>query len=196
MPKRASGAAVAARPAPEPPAHSMDTWGRSFPEPPPAAYVVGIDPGDVHCGMAVVRTSYDDATREGRVEVARAEEFDPDSCADHLAAWLLEGWVDAVAVERFSLYGDKVGAQVGSQMQTAQLIGVLRYVTRLANRGRRDVGRPEVTFALQGADIKKGIRAQARARDIPLIPASADHARDAQLHGIYFAGRHVLGWGL
>jgi len=189
MPKRA-----ATRPSPS---SGTSAWGdRSFPEPPALTMVVGIDPGDVHCGVAVARVTYDDATHEGQVKLTRAEEYGPDDCADHLASWLLEGWVGAVAVERFSLYGDKAGAQVGSQMQTAQLIGVLRYVTRLANRGRRDAGQPEVPFVLQGADIKKGIRNQARARGIDLIPASADHARDAQLHAVYFAGREVLGWGL
>lgn len=161
---------------------------------PKVTFVVGIDPGDVHCGIAVARI---DQPRpgEGTITLLRAEEHDPDACADLLAAWLLEGWVDAVAVERFSLYGDKAGAQVGSQMATAQLIGILRYVTRLANRGRRDAGAAEVPFILQGADIKKGIRAQAKARSIDLIPASADHARDAQLHAVYYAGREVLGWG-
>lgn len=169
---------------------------RWYPEPSELTMVVGIDPGDVHCGIAVARVTYDDATHVAQVEMTRAEEHLPDDCADLLASWLLEGWVGAVAVERFSLYGSTAKSQIGSQMETAQLIGILRYVTRLANRGRRDAGQPEVAFALQGADIKKGIRAQAKARAIDLIPASADHARDAQLHAVYYAGREVLGWGL
>lgn len=190
MPKVRNGspAGMPAAPAEEPAAR----WPQLETGP---VFVVGIDPGDEHCGVAVVSVTWS-PTEGGVILPRRAVELAPDDCADHLASWLLEGWVDAVAVERFSLYGDRASAQIGSQMETAQLIGVLRYVTRLANRGRRDAGQPEVPFALQGADVKKGIRAQAKARGIELIPASADHPRDAQLHAVYYGGREVLRWGV
>lgn len=184
MPKRGSAA-----PAVDPTDH------RSFPEPPPLTMVVGIDPGDTHCGIAVARVTYDHDKDEGRVELTRAEERLPNDCADLLASWLLEGWVDAVALERFNLDPSKALVQSGSSMDTSQLIGVLTYITRLANRGRRDAGKPEVVLSMQGREIKKSIRAQAKARGIDLIPASADHPRDAQLHAIYYAGKEVLRWG-
>jgi hypothetical protein len=171
-------------------------WGdRSFPEPPEKTMILGIDPGDVHCGIATARASYDDATREGRIEVIRSLERTPGDCVDLVAAWCLEGWVDAVAIERFTLYGDKAQLQTGSEMLTAQTIGALRYVIRLCNRERRDNGLREIPVHLQGADLKKSMRAQCKARGIDLIPAPADHERDAQLHSVAYAMRYVLGWG-
>lgn len=180
-----------------PPADWGGGWGdRSFPQPPAKTMVVGIDPGDVHCGIATVRASYDDATHEGTIEPIRCLERTPDECVDLVAAWCLEGWVDAVAIERWTLYGDKAQEQVGSEMLTAQTIGALRYMLRLCNRERRDNGLREIAVHLQGADIKKATRAQAKARQIGLIPAPADHERDAQLHAIHYSARFVLGWGL
>jgi hypothetical protein len=171
-------------------------WGdRSCPQPPARTMILGIDPGDVHCGIATARASYDDATREGRVELIRSLERTPGDCVDLVAAWCLEGWVDAVAVERFTLYGDKAQLQTGSEMLTAQTIGALRYMVKLCNRGRRDAGQPEIPFHLQGADIKKSMRAQCKARGIDLIPSPADHERDAQYHALHYAMRFVLGWG-
>lgn len=199
MPKRTATLAPAA----PPPARDLPApdwggdWGdRSFPEPPEKAMIIGVDPGDIHCGIATARISYDDATHEGRIEVVRSLERGPDECVDLVAAWCLEGWVDAVAIERFTLYGDKAQQQTGSEMLTAQTIGALRYVIRLCNRERRDQGLPEIAVHLQGADIKKATRAHAKARSIDLIPAPADHERDAQLHAIHYGARFVLGWGM
>lgn len=143
--------------------------------------VVAIDPGDVHCGMAlgIVSTS-------GQFVCTRAWEATPGECADEVAGWLLAGELQAVVVERFSLYADKAATQVGSSFPTAELIGVLKYLVRVAG---------SASIAIQGADIKKSMRAQLAARGIKLLPAEADHARDAQLHLWHYAGRELMGWG-
>lgn len=143
--------------------------------------VVAIDPGDVHCGMAlgIVSTS-------GQFQCVRAWEATPDECADEVAGWLLAGELQAVVVERFSLYADKAATQTGSTMPTAELVGVLKYLVRVAGGA---------LLAVQGADIKKSMRAQLKARGVALLPAEADHARDAQLHLWHWAGRNLLGWG-
>lgn len=143
--------------------------------------VVAIDPGDVHCGMAlgIVSTS-------GQFICTRAWEATPNECADEVAGWLLAGELQAVVVERFSLYADKAATQVGSSFPTAELIGVLKYLVRVAG---------SASIAIQGADIKKSMRAQLAARGIKLLPAEADHARDAQLHLWHYAGRELMGWG-
>lgn len=143
--------------------------------------VVAIDPGDVHCGMAlgVVSTS-------GQFIVTRAWEATPEECADEVAGWLLAGELATVVVERFNLYADQAQTQIGSSFPTAELIGVLRFLVRTAGSAE---------LVLQGADIKKSMRAQLAARGIKLLPAAADHARDAQLHLWHHAGRRLLGWG-
>jgi hypothetical protein len=143
--------------------------------------VIAIDPGDVHCGMALGIVS-----TNGQFSCVRAWEATPDECADEVAGWLLAGELAAVVVERFSLYADKAATQVGSTMPTAELIGILKYLVRVAGNA---------SLVLQGADIKKSMRSQLKARGIKLLPAEADHARDAQLHLWYHAGRNYLGWG-
>lgn len=144
-------------------------------------WVIAVDPGDAHCGMAEGLTH-----SNGQFEVVRAWELAPDDCADYVAGWLLSGELEALVVERFSLYADKASQQVGSQMETAQLIGVLKYLVRVAGNAK---------LAMQGADIKRSMRAQLKARGISLLPAEADHARDAQLHLWHWVGREKMGWG-
>lgn len=143
--------------------------------------VVAIDPGDVHCGMALGV-----ASTSGQFIVTRAWEATPDECADEVAGWLLAGELKAVVVERFSLYADQAQTQVGSSFPTVELIGVLKYLVRVAG---------SALLVTQGADIKKSMRAQLRARNIKLLPAEADHARDAQLHLWHYAGKELMGWG-
>ena len=152
--------------------------------------VIAVDPGDVHCGMALGITG-----PGGQFDVVRAWEATPDDCADYVASWLLSGELEALVVEKFSLYADKAQAQIGSQMETAQLIGVLRYLVRIAGLEAGKQGRACATLAMYGADTKKSMRAQLRARGIALLPASADHARDAQLHLWHWVGEHKMGWG-
>ena len=143
--------------------------------------VIAVDPGDVHCGMAegITKTN-------GQFLVVRAWEATPDECADYVAGWLLSGELEALVVERFSLYADKATQQIGSEFETAQLIGVLKYLVRVAGNAK---------LAMQGADIKRSMRAQLKARKIELLPAEADHARDAQLHLWHYVGRNMMGWG-
>lgn len=155
--------------------------------------VIAIDPGDVHCGMALGITKEGDGERE--FEVVKAWETDPDDCADYVASWLLSGELEALVIEKFNLYADKAEAQVGSDFPTVQLIGVLKYLVRVHNLDAEKNGRRCAKLAMYGADTKKSMRNQLRARGIKLLPAEADHARDAQLHLWHWVGAEKMGWG-
>jgi len=152
--------------------------------------VIAIDPGDVHCGMALGITG-----TNGQFACIKAWEATPDECADYVAGWLLSGELEALVIEKFNLYADKAKEQIGSEFPTVQLIGVLRYLVRVAGLEADKQGRYRARLAMYGADTKKSLRAQLQARKIALLPAEADHARDAQLHLWHYAGAEKMGWG-
>lgn len=147
--------------------------------------LVAIDPGDVHVGWAEFCEEND-----GETVCFNAEELTPDECADRVAGMLFRGDITYLVVERFTLYADKALAQVGSEMQTSELIGVLKYLVRVHNEGR--AGEPGDPWGgggcrmwIQGADIKKPIRAQMEARGIERATPVGSHHGDAEEHGWY-----------
>lgn len=82
-----------------------------------------------------------------------------------------DGVVREVVVEAFRLYPNRAKSQSWSPMETAQLIGVLKYLA----------GKASVPVVEQGADVQKPMAAQLEARGIELIQAGP-HAKSAQLH--------------
>jgi hypothetical protein len=146
--------------------------------------LVAIDPGDVHVGWAEFCEEND-----GTAVCYLAEELTPEECADRVARMLFRGEIRYLAVERFALYADKALAQVGSEMQTSELIGVLKYLVRVHNLGAAGATDPwskvECEMWIQGADIKKPIRAQMKARGIERTTPVGSHHGDAEEHGWY-----------
>lgn len=148
--------------------------------------LVAIDPGDVHVGWAEFCEEHN-----GEVVCFNAEEITPDECADRVARRLFRGEIRYLVVERFTLYADKALAQVGSEMQTSELIGVLKYLVRVNNEGAAKEGEDDpwsktrCTMYIQGADIKKPIRAQMEARGIERTTPVGSHHGDAEEHGWY-----------
>lgn len=97
-----------------------------------AADLVAIDPGDEHVGVAFFKETDDgwycmDAVELGYWEFIDGFEsliFDRDP-------------VDTpptVVVESFRLYGDKAKLQTGSEFETSQMIGIIKYIIRVNNR--------------------------------------------------------------
>ena len=82
---------------------------------------LSIDPGDSHVGLAVWKGP----------ECLSAVEFAPNPAIRELEALGLgtpRTDVQLVVVERFQLYGWAAQQQAGSDMKTAQLIGIIRYL--------------------------------------------------------------------
>lgn len=98
--------------------------------------LIAIDPGDVYVGVAFFETT-GDPWRESEDKTwscVDAQELTPDEFVDAFALSLLDGdSYDAVIFERFRLYEDKSGEQVGSEFPTSQLIGVIKYLVRARN---------------------------------------------------------------
>lgn len=137
--------------------------------------IIAVDPGDEHVGLAW----YDSADDH----IATAEV--PSAEAVRVIEKILIGYHEddrfpVLVIEKFVLYPHSAGSQSWSPMKTSEMIGALKYIAI----------RRRVLVREQGADIKKPMRRQLRARGIRLNPlprgATGDHARDAELHLWYY----------
>lgn len=177
--------------------------------------LIAVDPGDTHVGVAFFETDDPNPWTGGggdKWECVDAQEWSPMDFADAVGETLLAGEIETLVIERFRLYGDKAQEQTGSEFETAQLIGILKYLVRLNNMhvarheaveegggllpceqrgGTCQDGTPyrHVTLALQMADIKKPTIGVLRSRKIKSTAkreAAGGHAFDAELHGWYY----------
>jgi RNase H-fold protein (predicted Holliday junction resolvase) len=142
----------------------------------PTPRLIALDPGDKHVGVALFERRPDTLLRWACIV---AYEMGPTEAVDSLADMLRDGDLDTIVYERFALYLDKAAEQAGSTMETAQMIGVIRYLHRtLADHTK-------VALVEQPASIKKPTRSLVKRRGIkPVAPKTAgDHARDSELHG-------------
>lgn len=135
--------------------------------------IIAIDPGDVHVGVA---------TRIGPGKEILATEVDADKAIEFVEELLRVIDDPVLVVEEFVLYPGLALEQSWSPMATAEMIGVIKYLARTR----------EVPIVMQGAQIKKPIKKQCRARKIDCSHSSI-HAEDAKLHLIYYMLRHGLG---
>lgn len=90
--------------------------------------LIAVDPGDRWTGVAFFTHRPD-----GEWFCQDAQEFDAMAFADALAETLLDDEVDILVYERFRLYGDKAAEQTGSEFETSQLIGIVKYLVRIHN---------------------------------------------------------------
>lgn len=91
--------------------------------------------------------------------------------------------VDILVVEEWRLFADKAVQQVGSKMETSQLIGAIKYICRtLAGEG--------LVVSWQQPSIKNPTRSVVKSRSLRSmadeLKVPGDHARDAELHGYYY----------
>lgn len=149
--------------------------------------LAAIDPGDKHVGFAVFVKEHD-----GHPVCVYSIEITPDECADRIAGMLFRDELAMVAVEKFTLYADKAMDQIGSEMLTSELIGVIKYLVRVHN-DEVEKGDPWSTGLVllksEGAHAKKAIRAQLKARGIERVGKVGDHTGDAEEQGWYWLYR-------
>jgi hypothetical protein len=130
--------------------------------------VLAIDPGAVHCGVAM----WIDA------ECIWGNEYDPTSLYENLAFWLETKSVDTVVIEMFQLYPWMAEEQGWSQMETCEVIGVLKYICWAW----------DYEPVMQPASIKKPTFAILRRKKIKAYGKTPknQHILDAQAHGWYY----------
>lgn len=137
------------------------------------ANLVAVDPGGVHVGVALFQS--DASVDGGEWRCWQTFEKQPQAFEDWLAAEL--GRFDVLVYERFTLYEDKALSLVGSEMETSQLIGVIRYLARL---------HPEAALVSQPAawqDPTKGLLRHYNIGSVAKRTHSGPHCFSAELHG-------------
>lgn len=130
---------------------------------------ISIDPGDVHVGWV---------EWDNLIPVFM-QELTPPEAAERLKKNLESKFWDAVVIEDFRLYAKEATVQIGSDMPTCQLIGVIKYISE----------QYQVDWLMQGAGIKEPTRGVLRHKEIELLSKQlglSGHVQDAELHGWHF----------
>lgn len=159
--------------------------------------VIAIDPGEVHCGVAL----FEDGL------CADTWEMGPAALLKWLKRMLRAQCVDVLVVEQFRLYPWMAEQQSFSSLPTVEVIGVLRYLwategcksaDSVVVRQARDSGGKTVrgatalewvTWVENPATIKEPCDGICKAKGITLVSDTlkrSGHARDAELHGHYY----------
>lgn len=126
--------------------------------------VLAIDPGAVHCGVALFENG----------ECSWASEGTPKSVEYAITTLAYVGGLDVVVIESFRLSPTGAKALVGDALGTVEVIGVVRYLCRL-------YGLPLVE---QQPNIKRATERILKAKGIALkSKGQGPHAKDAELHG-------------
>ncbi len=120
-----------------------------------------IDPGEKHCGWAEFRDN----------KLWSSGECTP----DEMYAWLEESTrFDQVVMEEYRVYPWLLQQHGYSTVPTIEVIGVIKYICRC--RG--------LSLETQPATIKKVVAARFGKR----LSSRNRHARDAEMHGLYYLG--------
>ena len=135
-----------------------------------------MDPGGKHVGVAVFEQDY-----AGLWSCVATQEFEPSSFVEVFDAWVRGGLFDVVVFERFILEPSRAPMLAGSEMETSQLIGVIKYLVRQTIGGR-------VKLLGQTNKAKRPALAWAEStkyRFTSVREGSGGHCKDAELHGVY-----------
>jgi hypothetical protein len=133
--------------------------------------IVAVDPGDSHVGVA--------QGLQSGLRCYCAYETTPDEFAHQLQGWLRAEAIDVVVVEEFKLYPWHSGSQHWSEMETPQLIGIIKWLCQTERAGAK--------LVMQPASIQKPTKAILRAKKIELKSKGVGpHALSAELHLMHF----------
>lgn len=157
---------------------------------PTPVWMLAIDPGEQHTGVAQFRLWTDGTGWRG--ECVAAWEAPPDEVIAHLAGVLdpssdHQPKIGVLVVEEWRLYEDRMANLVGTEILTIEVIGVIRYLWRASVR--RGSG---CEWIQHGARVKTGTRKILRAKQIRSRANGSTHGKDAELHGWYHL-MHTLG---
>lgn len=129
--------------------------------------IVAIDPGGAHVGWCEALWDH----RE--LLVTDVQELTPDQATSR--AEVVFPHTRVVIIEKFTLYPDKSKLLVGSEMETSQLIGALKYLARLH----------DCLLVMQPAAIKVPTESLMRHRGThhaAVAGRKGGHAKDAETH--------------
>jgi hypothetical protein len=147
--------------------------------------LTSVDPGGEHVGVAQFAQAEDLSW-----QCIWAGEMTPLQFEDWLSEQMILGQIDTLVIEEWVLFPDKAMQQVGSDMPTSQLIGVIRYIHRMTHSiAARWPDLEPVQLVFQPPTIKIPTRSLLRTRGLTsmakYLKIPKDHAADAELHGYY-----------
>lgn len=148
--------------------------------------LLAVDPGDEHVGVAWFDK------QEGGWGCVLVLEMTPDEFAEYLEPALHSGIFRYFVYESWSLRRDMAVKMIGSEFETCQMIGMIKYVTHKVNSSSHlnpditqevelVVQSPKVKKATFAITARKGYQSTADRLKVP-----AQHVRDAEIHGIHF----------
>jgi hypothetical protein len=123
-----------------------------------------VDPGET-CGWA----TFDELEliAAGQFPVRNLEEFD---------LFVTRSRPDVMVIENYRVYASRAAQHVGSEVNTAQYIGILKFLASMY----------QVPVYLQMAHQAKGWVSDKRLHDLGLFQTGNRHANDAIRHGVYW----------
>jgi hypothetical protein len=134
--------------------------------------LVAIDPGDRHVGWA---------TFVG-VECTEVAELSPAECILRLEHLLQARALDVLVYESFALFPWEAQNQHWSEFETAQLIGVFKYLHARYGQGCELVKQPASIKKPAFAQLRaRGIKSQAKRQGVP-----GQHVLDSEAHGWWY----------
>lgn len=138
--------------------------------------IIAIDPGGAHVGWCEGLVHED-----GTVYIDHLQEYDPAGSLTRAEDVFPKA--DTVVIETFRLYPDKAKMLVGSEMETSQLIGALKYLARRS--GREPVMQPaSIKVPTESLMRHRGVRHLAVSRGL------GGHVKDAETHLYQFVYRN------
>lgn len=139
--------------------------------------VLGIDPGEIHCGIAIVETRDDDCGSHATTRTIDALEMTPELLFLNLDYWCSSRRFGKIVLESFQLYPDKAAAQSFSTFETVETIGVVKYIVKRRNALH--------LLHMQMPTIKKPARAMMMRLGVPALRGN-QHMKDAEMHAWYW----------
>lgn len=136
--------------------------------------LLAIDPGDRWTGVAFFTTDDD-----GKWYCQDAQEFEPHEFEDALADLILNNRDQPppiVVYEKWRLYADKSREQTGSEFETCQHIGVIKYIVRVQNEHAERHAAAEADGKMMTCELAGGVCADPAVRPQPvtLVKQPAD----------------------
>lgn len=153
--------------------------------------LLAVDPGDEHVGVA-----WFDRQEKGWGCVL-VQEMTPEEFWAYLGPALRSGLFRYLVVESWALYRDMAVKLIGSEMETSQLIGAIKYMHWLANAEAHlnPNWEHDVELVLQAPKIKKAVFAILARKGYKFtadrLKVPAQHVRDAEVHGVRCIKQHL-----
>lgn len=149
-------------------------WLISDEVPEGVAWVLAIDPGARHCGMA-----WFELTGEDEWACVDTEDLEPLDCLRTVQSYLrADQRPGMLVIEEFRLYPDRMAEQALTALGTVEVIGALRWL--IVDSRRTFVG-----LSMQGASIKTPGARRMQEMGIP-HRGTNQHQRDAEMHGWFW----------